>query len=320
MNSSQRQQVVIPRGYSIPVFTVMYWAIFVGLVWLASVSAAVDPKEYYDDVGRLLYSIEPEGTVAMFETDALDNTVSVTRGSHETMRPLVTEVLPSSVETGKTTVVVFKGSNLIGAKLSTATPGVRLGGTAPRAKSVGVPVDVEVGVPLGPLVIEVATPIGTTTATLTVTEPTVDLAAATQKKEPGYRELPAGKPESCPEGMIAIAGASGGFCVDLQETPVGDWVAVEKACANNFKRLCWSEEWEQACKQDQRDSLGLQALLGEWEWTRSSEYAAAGESASGGLVTENEDWLAVVRGKKDCATKDRRDPWVGGNRSGRCCK
>ena len=310
----------MPRAHSYPYFKALYWVIMIGLLWLSRASAAVEPKEYYDDVGRLLYSIDTEGTVAMFETDALDNTVSVTRGNPETMKPRVTEVVPPSIETGKTTVLVLKGSNLIGAKLSTATPGVRFGVTAPRAKSVGVPVDVEIGVPLGPIVVEVATPIGKTTATLTVTEPTVDLAAVTQKKEPEYRELPAGKPESCPGEMVPIASANGGFCVDIQETAVGDWVAVEKICANNFKRLCWAEEWEQACKQDQRNSLGLQALLGDWEWTRSSEYAAAGELASGGLVTENEDWLAVVRGKKDCATKDRRDPWVGGNRSGRCCK
>ncbi len=293
----------MPRAHSNSSFKPLYLGILLGLVWLSSASAALEPKDYYDDVGRLLYSIDAEGTVAMFETDALDNTVSVTRGDQETMKPRVTEVVPPSIETGKTTVVVFKGSNLIGAKLSAGTPGLRFGGTAPRAKSVGVPVDVEIGVPLGPVVVELATPIGKTTATLTVTEPTVDLAAATQKKEPEHRELPAGKPESCPAEMIPIAGASGGFCVDIQETQVGDWVVVEKFCANNFKRLCWSEEWEQACKQDQRHSLGLQALLGEWEWTRSSEYAAAGELASGGLVTENEDWLAVVRGKKDCANE-----------------
>jgi YD repeat-containing protein len=310
----------MPRAHLSHPFEAVYRVILIGLVWLSSASAALEPKDYYDDVGRLLYSIDAEGTVSMFETDALDNTVSVTRGDHETMKPRVTEVVPPTIETGKTSVLVFKGSNLIGAKLSTATPGVRFGVTAPRARSVGVPVDVEIGVPLGPVVVELATPIGKSTATLTVTEPTVDLAAATQKKEPEYIELPAGKPESCPDGMIPIAGASGGFCVDIQETQAGDWVAVEKLCANNFKRLCWSEEWEQACKQDQRHSLGLQALLGEWEWTRSSEYAAAGELASGGLVTENQDWLAVVRGKKDCATKDRKDPWVGGNRPGRCCK
>jgi hypothetical protein len=294
--------------------------ILIGLVCLSTVSAAQGPQEYYDDVGRLLYSIDAEGTVAMFETDALDNTVSVTRGTREGMNPRITEIIPQSVETGKVTVVTFKGANLIGAKFSSAAPGVRIGGAAPRARSVGVPIEVESSVPLGPLIIELATPIGKASATLNVIEPQIDLAAAARKKEPEYRELPAGKPESCPEGMIPIPGATGGFCVDLGETQAGDWVTVEKFCATNFKRLCWSEEWEQACKENQRHSLGLQNMLGEWEWTRSSEYAAAGELGSGGLVTENEDWLAVVRGKKDCATKDRRDPWIGGNRPGRCCK
>jgi hypothetical protein len=61
-------------------------------------------------------------------------------------------------------------------------------------------------------------------------------------------------------------------------------------------------------------------MLGAWEWTRTSQYAAAGELGSGQVVTENEDWLAVIRGEKDCTSLSRKDPWVGGIRPGRCCK
>ena len=282
--------------------------------------AAEKPEDFYDEVGRLLYSIDAQGVVSMFETDALDNTLSVTRGTRESLQPRVTEVTPPSIQAGKITVVTLKGRNLVGAKLSTKVPGIKFGGSAPRAASVGVPLDVEGSVKLGPLTIEVTTPIGRTSVLLTVIEPQIDLAARARKKEPEYRELPPGQPESCPEGMISVASSKGGFCVDINETKSGDWVEVERMCSYKFKRLCWAEEWELACKENQKSALGLQNLFGEWEWTRNSEYAAAGLEGSGGVTTENEDWLAVVQGKEDCASKSRKDPWLSGTRSGRCCK
>ena len=291
-----------------------------GPAFPSGAAAAEKQEDFYDEVGRLLYSIDAQGVVAMFETDALDNTLSVTRGTRESMQPRVTEVIPPSIEAGKITVVTLKGKNLVGAKLSTKVPGIKFGGSAPRAASVGVPLDVEGSVKLGPLIVDVTTPIGRTSVSLTVIEPQIDLAARARKKEPEYRELPPGQPASCPEGMISVASSKGGFCVDINETKSGDWVEVERMCSYKFKRLCWAEEWELACKENQKSALGLQNLFGEWEWTRNSEYAAAGEEGSGGVTSENEDWLAVVRGKKDCASKSRKDPWLSGTRPGRCCK
>jgi hypothetical protein len=286
-------------------------------------AAAERPEDFYDEVGRLLYSIDAKGVVSMFETDALDNTLSVTRGTRETMKPRITDAAPTAIQAGKMTVVFLKGANLVGAKFSTKQAGIRIGGTAPKAVSAGVPIDVDQNVPLGPITIELATPIGTTVMTLTVIEPQIDLPSLSRKREPVYKEPSPGKPESCPAGMISIGSSIvglGGFCIEINETRRGDWVEVEKMCSSKFKRLCWAEEWELACKENQKNGLGLQNLLGEWEWTRNSEYAAAGELGSGGVVTENEDWLAVVRGQKDCTSKDRRDPWLGGTRPGRCCK
>lgn len=282
--------------------------------------AAEKAEDFYDEIGRLLYSIDAQGVVSMFETDALDNTLSVTRGTRDSMQPRIIEVTPPSIETGKITVVTLKGRNLVGAKFSSKVPGIKFGGSAPRATSVGVPVDVDGSVKLGPVVIDLTTPLGKASVSLTVIEPQIDLAALARKKEPEYREFPAGQPESCPEGMISIASSKGGFCVDINETQTGDWVEVEKMCSYKFKRLCWADEWELACKENQKSGLGLQDLFGGWEWTRNSEYAAAGVEGSGGLDTENEDWLAVVRGKESCASKGRKDPWLSGTRSGRCCK
>ncbi len=294
--------------------------VLTGWIGAPGARAAEKPEDFYDELGRLLYSIDAQGVVSMFETDALDNTLSVTRGTRENMQPRITEVMPPSIEIGKITLVTFKGRNLVGTKFSSKVPGIKFGGGAPRATSVGVPIEVDGSVKLGPVTIDLTTPLGKTAVSLTVIEPQIDLAALARKKEPEYREFPAGKPESCPEGMISVGSSKGGFCIDINQTQTGDWVAVEKMCSYKFKRLCWAEEWDLACKDNQKSNLGLQNLLGEWEWTRTSEYSAAGQHGSGGLDTENEDWLAVVRGKKDCASKDRRDPWLSGTRPGRCCK
>ena len=307
------------RAFHIIGIAVGLW-LLTGPAFPSGAAAAEKQEDFYDEVGRLLYSIDAQGVVAMFETDALDNTLSVTRGTRESMQPRVTEVIPPSIEAGKITVVTLKGKNLVGAKLSTKVPGIKFGGSAPRAASVGVPLDVEGSVKLGSLIVDVTTPIGQTSVSLTVIEPQIDLAALARKKEPEYRESPPGQPESCPEGMISVAGPKGGFCVDINETKSGDWVEVERMCSYKFKRLCWAEEWELACKENQKSALGLQNLLGEWEWTRNSEYSAAGLEGSGGIMTDHEDWLAVVRGKKDCASKSQKDPWLSGTRSGRCCK
>jgi hypothetical protein len=294
--------------------------VLTGWIGAPGARAAEKPEDFYDELGRLLYSIDAQGVVSMFETDALDNTLSVTRGTRENMQPRITEVMPPSIEIGKITLVTFKGRNLVGTKFSSKVPGIKFGGGAPRATSVGVPIEVDGSVKLGPVIIDLTTPLGKTAVSLTVIEPQIDLAALARKKEPEYREFPAGKPESCPEGMISVGSSKGGFCIDINQTQTGDWVAVEKMCSYKFKRLCWAEEWDLACKDNQKSNLGLQNFLGEWEWTRTSEYSAAGQHGSGGLDTENEDWLAVVRGKKDCASKDRRDPWLSGTRPGRCCK
>src|SRR5438552_3985863 len=67
------------------------------LLSLSPVPAVAQPSEYYDEVGGLLYSIDAHGVVSMFETDALDNTVSVTRGTREALKPRITEISPASL-------------------------------------------------------------------------------------------------------------------------------------------------------------------------------------------------------------------------------
>jgi hypothetical protein len=294
---------------------------FLALLLIGLSGPSVYARETFkDDAGRVTFIIDDDGTVSMFETDALDNTTFVAQGSRESMKPFITEVFPTAVEAGKMSVVIFKGSNLVGAKFRTRTPGVRFAGSAPRAVSAGVFLMVEPTVQPGPLTVELETPIGSTSATITVTERRAGAADLAAKEAVQPKVSAAGKPESCPAGMVAVANAGGGFCIDIGRTPAGDWFHVEKACSYEHKRLCWAEEWELACKENQKSGLGLQNLLGEWEWTRNSEYAATGVPRGEGLAPSNEDWRAVVRGLRDCESVDRKDPWTGGMRAGRCCK
>ena len=288
------------------------------LVWRDVPS--VDAKETFrDDAGRITYIVEDDGLVSMYETDALDNTIFVTQGSRESMKPFITEVFPSAVETGKMSMVIFKGSNLVGAKFRTSTPGIKFGGSAPRATAAGVFLTVGPTVQSGPVIVELETPIGSTAATITIAARRSGAADLTEKEVFQQKAPLPGKPESCPAGMVAVTSPAGGFCIDVNETQEGAWVLVEKACSYNHKRLCWAEEWELACRENQKGGLGLQSLLGEWEWTRNSEYATS-EGMGGERGTTEDDWLAVVRGQKDCTSKDRKDPWRSGVRPGRCCK
>lgn len=291
-----------------------------GLACLEAPLAAEKPQDFLDESGRLLYSIDAQGVVSMYETDALDNQLSVTRGTRESMKPRITEVFPPSIEPGKMTVVTFKGANLVGAKFSSSTRGIKFGGSAPRATTVGVPIEVDPSVKPGPVTISLTTPIGSVTTTFTVTQRGGSLAARAEKNEPEFKAPSPGKPETCPEGMVSIGSATGGFCIDIKKTVEGDWFEVEKDCSFKFKRLCWAEEWELACKEDQKSSLGLKNMLGGWEWTRTSVYVAPGEQAGGKGAADNEDWLAIIRGKESCTSSDKKDPGGGGTRPGRCCK
>ena len=300
--------------------TILRAGIFLAVALVGLAVSPVHAKETFkDDLGHVIFIVDDDGLVSMFETDALDNTVFVSQGPRESMKPFITEVFPPIIEAGKISMVIFKGSNLVGAKFRTSTQGIKFGGSAPRATTAGVFLTVGPTVQPGPVTVELETPIGSTAATITIAARRSGAADLTGKEVFQPKAPPPGKPESCPAGMVAVTSPAGGFCIDINETQEGDWFLVEKACSYNHKRLCWAEEWELACRENQKGGLGLQNLLGEWEWARNSEYATS-EGMGGGRGTTEGDWLAVVRGKKDCTSKDRKDPWLGGTRPGRCCK
>src|SRR3989442_15368515 len=80
-------------------------------------------QNFTDEAGQLLYSIDDQGIVSMFENSpGTDVTLSVTRGSREQMQPQVTEVIPEVVPAGSFTVLKLRGKNLVGATVKLRVP------------------------------------------------------------------------------------------------------------------------------------------------------------------------------------------------------
>ena len=86
-------------------------------ICLTCIAGEVSAKQTFkDEAGELLYSIDDDGIVSMFENSpGTDVTLSVTRGTREQMQPQITSITPSSVAAGSYTVLKIEGKNLVGA-------------------------------------------------------------------------------------------------------------------------------------------------------------------------------------------------------------
>src|SRR3989441_10820256 len=87
------------------------------------VSPATGVQNFTDEAGQLLYSIDDQGIVSMFENSpGTDVTLSVTRGTRDQMQPQVTEVIPEAVPAGSFTVLKLRGKKLVGAAVKMSVP------------------------------------------------------------------------------------------------------------------------------------------------------------------------------------------------------
>src|SRR2546425_4821575 len=131
----------------------------VALVSLAD--AAV--QRFTDEAGVVLYTIDDDGIVSMFESrPGTDITLSVTRGTREQMQPQITEITPQEVSAGTSTTLKVQGKNLIGASVKFSVPGIDVSPYLTKPKSVDLPIRVGANVPPGEVVMELSTPIGKT--------------------------------------------------------------------------------------------------------------------------------------------------------------
>ncbi len=297
-----------------------------GLVAL-SVPALAAVQRFTDEAGELLYTIDDDGLVSMFENSpGTDVTLSVTRGTREQMQPQVTEVLPEAVPAGSFTVLKLRGKNLVGATVKLSAPSIEVKAYTGKSKELDIPLQVPLDLPPGKVTIEVATPIGRTIARFKTTElqlggsgPRPDVITHPGMgygADEGARSIPTTSPVSCPAGMVGVPSEGGGFCIEPDRTFIGSFRKAEQACAMADRRLCRLPELRAACELMQAGRLPLKNMIGEWEWTSTFEilvdYSTYTEGAG--------DVRYFLLGKADCQTKHTAFETDARTYAGRCCK
>ncbi len=302
-------------------------ATFAASVVGLGVSPATAVQNFTDEAGQLLYSIDDQGIVSMFENSpGTDVTLSVTRGTREQMQPQVTEVIPEAVPAGSFTVLKLRGKNLVGATVKLSVPSIEVKAYTGKPKELDVPLQVPLDLPPGEVTIEVTTPIGRTTARFKTTE--VQLGGSGPRPDvithpgmgygadEGARSIPTTAPVSCPAGMVGVASDGGGFCIEVDRTINGVFRKAEMACAAVDRRLCRLPELRAACDLAQAGRLPLKNMIGEWEWTSTFEilvdYSTYTEGAG--------DVRYFLLGKADCQTKHTAFETDARAYAGRCCK
>src|SRR3989475_12589265 len=114
-------------------------ATFAASVMGLGVSPATAVQNFTDEAGQLLYSIDDQGIVSMFENSpGTDVTLSVTRGTREQMQPQVTEVIPEAVPAGPFTVVELRGKNPLWAAANVSVPRIEVERHTGKPQGAGV--------------------------------------------------------------------------------------------------------------------------------------------------------------------------------------
>jgi hypothetical protein len=145
--------------------------VFLSICVFLIASPVLGKETIKDESGEVLYTIDDDGIVSMFETSpGTDVTLSVTRGTREQMQPQVTEVTPASIPAGVYNIIKLTGRNLVGAKVKLSVPGIEVGGYSGKAKRLDIPVNVPLSLPPGEVTIDITTPIGSTQAKFYVTD------------------------------------------------------------------------------------------------------------------------------------------------------
>ena len=297
------------------------WGIVLTVVLfvLCGLDDIVGAKESYkDEAGRVIYTIDDEGIVSMFENSPTDLTISVTRGTREQMQPQIIEVTPDAIPAGAHAVLRLKGKNLVGATVKMSVAGIEVGAYAGKPSALDLPVRVPATVPPGEVIVEVTTPIGSTKTSVTIKE--FQFGSGSARRDRSEKQTVAtSAPTSCPEGMVGVAAERGGYCIDMDRTFRGDLRRAERSCAASGKRLCSVSEWQQACVLTAAGKLLLKNMIGDWEWTGSQalKYTPGGSGPDYGVTSELQ---SILMGQTDCKTERNYQTWRSESIAGRCCK
>lgn len=293
----------------------VFWvAIPLALAFVGGGGAAVAAKETFkDEAGRVIYEIDDDGAVTMYEKSPSDQIISIATGTREQMRPLVDEVTPDRITAGAFTILRFTGRNLVGAKAKFSVPDIEVGPYVGKPESLDLPISVPATLPAGEVSLEITTPIGITKASFKVAGLEIGGMGSSRRENEGKKPVTTSAPSSCPEGMIGVPFEMGGFCIEIDHTVRGDIRKAEKACAAGGKRLCQAPEWRQACEQVKAGGLPLSNMLGDWEWTGSWE-------SFDSPMTSMPFVQSILLGKADCQAKQVIPMGKGEVFPSRCCK
>jgi len=297
------------------------WSVVCGgvLCALLGIGEAVGAKEIFkDEAGRVIYTIDDDGVVSMFENSPTDLTISVTRGAREQMQPQITEISPDVVPAGAPAVLRLKGKNLIGATVKLSVREIEVGAYSTKPKSLDLPIQVPPDVSPGEVTIEVSTPIGSTKTAFKIKDMQIGGKGAAGRESAGIAKIAPAAPASCPAGMVGVTAERGGFCIEIDRTFKGDFRAAEKSCAIGGKRLCQVPEWQAACQQSNAGKIQLKNITGDWEWTGSWDpyQFEVGMEA----MDFTPDIRSILLGKSDCREQKIAPRWKRDEFVGRCCK
>ena len=302
-----------------------FWPIlFTAALITAYPGPAAAKQTFLDEAGELLYSIDDNGIVSMFENSpGTDVTLSVTRGTRAEMQPQVTEITPQAVPAGTFTVLKLRGKNLVGATVKLSVPSIEVKPFAGKPKALDVPIQVPLDLPPGEVTVEITTPIGRTTARFKTTEVRIGADEGIKRDDvvkhsgqgyggdEGVLTLPTKAPIKCPLGMVGVASEGGGFCIEVDRTFSGDFRKAEQICAISGKRLCMLSEWKTACEQTRAGKVALKNMKGDWEWTAGFDILHD---------DTQQDTRYFLLGKSDCETQHGTMRIHAEQFVGRCCK
>jgi hypothetical protein len=294
-------------------------------VGVLTASPGMAKETFTDDAGEVLYLIDDDGIVSMFENSpGTDVTLTVTRGTREQMQPQIAEITPDSIPAGTYNILKLTGKNLVGAKVKLSVPGIEVGSYSGKPKRLDIPVNLPLTVPPGDVTVEITTPIGSTKTKFKVTDVQIGGGASTPKRDDvithpgqGYGAdegsglISQTAPSSCPQGMLAVGGEMGGFCIEINHTFKGDFRVADQTCALSGKRLCMVYEWQKACEMATAGKVPLKDMTGQWEWTAGYEVV---------LDETQQDTAYFLYGKPDCAAKHKSMRLDAEKFVGRCCK
>src|SRR3989475_2828899 len=160
----------------------------VGIFGIGGPLGLAEAKETFkDEAGRVIYTIDDEGMVSMFESSPTDITLSVTRGTREQMQPSLTEIIPNRVPVGNSATLKLRGKNLVGAKVKLSVAEIELGTYLSSPQIVEVPFHIPANVAPGEVLITLTTPIGSADRRFTITE--LQLGGSSSNRRDGPKQI-----------------------------------------------------------------------------------------------------------------------------------